>query len=229
MVLSLTLRTSLFNCLLMCILPPLQTEKGGRDIYGLGKLSTFWLNFLSCWSKYVIATWSWRTHCWMVVPPLVWRYVILDIPRYNGFFDDGYSRSLLCSYGCLLTWLFPLCCYCSLLDCYQSSLLHSQPKSTVGTPAYIAPEVLLRQEYDGKVKLTFVSRIFWWIDQILHVYSVWSHNYYYSFFVSTGSCMKIITWYFLAVSWYMTLMALIVSVDFISLFCWRFYCMFFSV
>ncbi|XP_019195368.1 PREDICTED: serine/threonine-protein kinase SRK2I [Ipomoea nil] len=33
----------------------------------------------------------------------------------------------------------------------KSSLLHSQPKSTVGTPAYIAPEVLLRQEYDGKV------------------------------------------------------------------------------
>ncbi|KAJ9562332.1 hypothetical protein OSB04_007492 [Centaurea solstitialis] len=33
----------------------------------------------------------------------------------------------------------------------QSSVLHSQPKSTVGTPAYIAPEVLLRQEYDGKI------------------------------------------------------------------------------
>ncbi|GJW91446.1 serine/threonine-protein kinase SRK2E [Tanacetum coccineum] len=29
--------------------------------------------------------------------------------------------------------------------------MHSQPKSTVGTPAYIAPEVLLRQEYDGKI------------------------------------------------------------------------------
>ncbi|KAE9614326.1 hypothetical protein Lal_00016688 [Lupinus albus] len=33
----------------------------------------------------------------------------------------------------------------------KSSVLHSQPKSTVGTPAYIAPEVLLRQEYDGKL------------------------------------------------------------------------------
>ncbi|KFK34298.1 hypothetical protein AALP_AA5G126900 [Arabis alpina] len=32
----------------------------------------------------------------------------------------------------------------------KSSVLHSQPKSTVGTPAYIAPEILLRQEYDGK-------------------------------------------------------------------------------
>ncbi|XP_020216633.1 serine/threonine-protein kinase SRK2I isoform X1 [Cajanus cajan] len=33
----------------------------------------------------------------------------------------------------------------------KSSVLHSQPNSTVGTPAYIAPEVLLKQEYDGKI------------------------------------------------------------------------------
>ncbi|XP_004511972.1 serine/threonine-protein kinase SRK2I-like [Cicer arietinum] len=33
----------------------------------------------------------------------------------------------------------------------KSSVLHSQPKSTVGTPAYIAPEILQKQEYDGKI------------------------------------------------------------------------------
>ncbi|KAL5231134.1 hypothetical protein ABZP36_029910, partial [Zizania latifolia] len=33
------------------------------------------------------------------------------------------------------------------------SILHSQPKSTVGTLAYIASEVLLKKEYDGKVNL----------------------------------------------------------------------------
>ncbi|PWZ10806.1 Serine/threonine-protein kinase SAPK4 [Zea mays] len=33
----------------------------------------------------------------------------------------------------------------------KSSVLHSRPKSAVGTPAYIAPEVLSRHEYDGKL------------------------------------------------------------------------------
>lgn len=35
--------------------------------------------------------------------------------------------------------------------CLQSAVFDSQPKSTVGTPAYIAPEVLSRKQYDGEI------------------------------------------------------------------------------
>lgn len=68
--------------------------------------------------------------------------------------DFGYSKAR----DHLLIWKpMPSCLNWSLTVhlVLQSSVLHSQPKSTVGTPAYIAPEVLSRKEYDGKV--IFVS------------------------------------------------------------------------
>lgn len=56
-------------------------------------------------------------------------------------------------------------------------MLHSQPKSTVGTPAYIAPEVLLRQEYDGKVKKLSFILINYWHLLLVNLAIVYSTTY----------------------------------------------------
>ncbi|KAF8412478.1 hypothetical protein HHK36_000442 [Tetracentron sinense] len=60
----------------------------------------------------------------------------------------------------------------------KSALLHSKPKSMVGTPAYIGPEVLLRKEYDGKVFISLsgrrnMSRIFCCDFDIRYYAAVW--------------------------------------------------------
>lgn len=106
-----------------------------------------------------------QIHCWMEVMPLVLKYVILEILRYY-YFSLGLFSQFLVYYMCFssfcgflsLHFLFiniEMNCFCVNLKYaflfLQSSILPSQPKSTVGTPAYIAPGILLRQEYDGKV------------------------------------------------------------------------------
>ncbi|OAE27430.1 hypothetical protein AXG93_3911s1120 [Marchantia polymorpha subsp. ruderalis] len=68
------------------------------------------------------------------------------IPFQNVFVPSRSAASSLfrCGANTVSTWVF------AFRD-EQSSILHSQPKSTVGTPAYIAPEVLSKKEYDGKI------------------------------------------------------------------------------
>ncbi|KAG5541785.1 hypothetical protein RHGRI_021576 [Rhododendron griersonianum] len=49
----------------------------------------------------------------------------------------------------------------------KSAVLHSQPKSTVGTPAYIAPEVLSKREYDGKrITMPEIKRHPWFLKHL---------------------------------------------------------------
>lgn len=79
------------------------------------------------------------------VQPHVSKYAILVIQRFN----NTQNVIFLSKVSIFITVLY----FMDFFFFWQSGLLHSQPKSTVGTPAYIAPEVLSRKEYDGKVFL----------------------------------------------------------------------------
>lgn len=71
--------------------------------------------------------------------------------------DFGYSKVNLSVVYAFLSISVIMFMSMSVPVVLQSALLHSQPKSTVGTPAYIAPEVLSRKEYNGKVILILGS------------------------------------------------------------------------
>ncbi|CAN6440128.1 unnamed protein product [Victoria cruziana] len=98
----------------------------------------------------------------LLLPYLLYATFIIPL---LSFFLQVKVHSVGHIFICHLVFLYPLCSF-SVKDFLmlvfiphfwfenelaQSSLLHSRPKSTVGTPAYIAPEVLSRREYDGKM------------------------------------------------------------------------------
>ncbi|KAG6403373.1 hypothetical protein SASPL_135591 [Salvia splendens] len=74
-----------------------------------------------------------------------------DLKLENTLLDDSPSPRLkICDFGYS-----------------KSSVFHSQPKSTVGTPAYIAPEVLSRKEYDGKrITISEMKKHPWFVKNL---------------------------------------------------------------
>jgi serine/threonine protein kinase len=86
----------------------------------------------------------------MAAQPRGSRYVILVIPRLLAG-----SMVNVATFDLSDPILFSL--KISILVSEQSSIWHSKPKSAVGTPAYIAPEVLSCREYDGKVSLCLLT------------------------------------------------------------------------
>ncbi|KAG0502868.1 hypothetical protein HPP92_002940 [Vanilla planifolia] len=91
-------------------------------------LAIFFLNFLVNRQGFLSTT-DFR------ISTMFWEICHRDLKLENTLLDGNPTPQLkICDFGYS-----------------KSALLHSQPKSTVATPAYIASEVLSRNEYDGKV------------------------------------------------------------------------------
>ncbi|XP_073525320.1 uncharacterized protein [Phyllobates terribilis] len=97
-----------------------------------------------------------------VVIPLLKQVCHRDLKLENTLLDGSHAPRLkICDFGYSKMYGFVVL--------FQSSLYYSQPKSTVGTPAYIAPEVLLKKEYDGK--LADINDLVELVSQIADVWS----------------------------------------------------------
>jgi serine/threonine protein kinase len=83
--------------------------------------------------------------------------VMLPTNRSKPYFARKIKRHQLNNQAWFSVSYFRLTPFFCNVSSSQSSLLHSKPKSTVGTPAYIAPEVLSRREYDGKVSSVILT------------------------------------------------------------------------
>lgn len=108
--------------------------------------------------------------------------------------DFGYSKVFFLTM--ILTSMIQFPCYLFVIGSFtflfamQSGLLHSQPKSTVGTPAYIAPEVLSRKEYDGKVWTFHEFSLYFLVSTIPH----FSLICYVSIYISYIDCRCMVMW-----------------------------------
>ncbi|XP_035548033.1 serine/threonine-protein kinase SRK2I-like isoform X1 [Juglans regia] len=98
-------------------------------------LELFFFFVLFCFVFFFFSAWKLESEEYLIFCFLMKQVCHRDLTLENTLLDGSPAPRLkICDFGYS-----------------KSSVYHSQPKSTVGTPAYIAPEVLLRKEYDGKI------------------------------------------------------------------------------